>query len=430
MGYHLTHTHLTTDVETKAMPLAKHSCPTCGRAFVHKHHLRRHEKKHSHPAAFTCKLCGYKLHRGDQLRRHTQRKHPGVTHTCEFCQYATTDYHQLQRHEQHCPHRIKSSSAPASKPATAKCIEVVEKTAADIVASHQQFVTGGLTPAQQVTSSSQLTAPTAPFGHPIAAHSMPSSRSTAPVAFSTANQPLTLDPSPFGVGGVQRALMISASIPPYPIPPPSLSPYQVQAANRQAWHNVMMAQLEVQRVAPSALQLQQSQLTQYPSGPFHPPARALQPPAYGVSMVPQDSATVQAMASAVPGPPLLQQAPQQPLMGRTPYTPVMPLAPQGTPSWWPPRGPMLAQGGMMLNPPFGQPSTIYGGVAAFPSHSSNPLPHESVLQHSVSVTQLQPVAHDSVLPPTSDAAYHQSSFDSERTPSTLSALQYQHHTPP
>lgn len=52
-----------------------HVCGSCGKAFIEKSHLIRHERTHSSERAYVCKECTYSSTRADKLREHIQKHH-------------------------------------------------------------------------------------------------------------------------------------------------------------------------------------------------------------------------------------------------------------------------------------------------------------------------------------------------------------------
>jgi hypothetical protein len=57
------------------MSIRSHVCATCGRAFVEKSHLVRHERIHRDDKPFKCTLCEYSSTRRDKLKEHMSKHH-------------------------------------------------------------------------------------------------------------------------------------------------------------------------------------------------------------------------------------------------------------------------------------------------------------------------------------------------------------------
>ena len=114
--------------------------------------------------------------------------------------------------------------------------------------------------------------------------------------------------------------------------PASMAVQQFEAANRAAWHNIMMArQLEAQQQTSAAALLCSS--SQYP--PFSAPAYS-----HTQEQVEPHNAlhAMMTVRSGLPGAMLAPVSAQYTPVNMAPFA--MPHAPHGTPSWWPPRGPM------------------------------------------------------------------------------------------
>ena len=67
------------------MSIRSHICSTCGRAFVEKGHLVRHERIHLESKPFACQQCDYSSTRRDKLKEHMNKYHsPGSTNKTPY----------------------------------------------------------------------------------------------------------------------------------------------------------------------------------------------------------------------------------------------------------------------------------------------------------------------------------------------------------
>lgn len=90
-----------------------HTCTTCGRAFVEKSHLVRHEKIHLEDKPFKCSHCIYSSTRRDKLKEHVTRHHSGESPTM------TTPYK---------PHKNRRPKEPLPAPTlTEGAVELLEQ---------------------------------------------------------------------------------------------------------------------------------------------------------------------------------------------------------------------------------------------------------------------------------------------------------------
>ena len=58
------------------LQVRSHTCPECGRAFVERSHLVRHQRTHLTEKPFACSQCSYTSSRRDKLKEHCTKHHP------------------------------------------------------------------------------------------------------------------------------------------------------------------------------------------------------------------------------------------------------------------------------------------------------------------------------------------------------------------
>jgi uncharacterized Zn-finger protein len=61
------------------LSIRSHVCNTCGRGFIERSHLIRHELIHLQEKPFKCESCDYSSTRRDKLKEHIQKHHPHGT---------------------------------------------------------------------------------------------------------------------------------------------------------------------------------------------------------------------------------------------------------------------------------------------------------------------------------------------------------------
>lgn len=81
----------------------KHHCEVCGKSFLGKNDLRKHQRTHSNERPYECAECGKKFRQGGSLKNHVASQHPisiknPEIFICEYCQKVFPIKERLRLH--------------------------------------------------------------------------------------------------------------------------------------------------------------------------------------------------------------------------------------------------------------------------------------------------------------------------------------------
>ncbi|XP_036424694.1 zinc finger and SCAN domain-containing protein 21-like isoform X2 [Colossoma macropomum] len=77
----------------------KHTCETCGKAFLSKRDLKRHEHTHTGAKPFTCSVCERSFNDHGNMRKHMAVHTGAQPYSCSLCGRAFSESGNLRRHE-------------------------------------------------------------------------------------------------------------------------------------------------------------------------------------------------------------------------------------------------------------------------------------------------------------------------------------------
>ncbi|XP_031626849.1 zinc finger protein 845-like, partial [Contarinia nasturtii] len=77
----------------------EHQCATCGKQFVSRERLKRHNLHHTAEPKFKCDLCDKAYTRSDKLLYHRRSHDQQMTHTCQKCNKGFLTHKSLRKHE-------------------------------------------------------------------------------------------------------------------------------------------------------------------------------------------------------------------------------------------------------------------------------------------------------------------------------------------